>query len=299
MPRAFRKQSISERAHNQARIRHLARQAPTDLEALALLFEDDSIVDDGTVAGRLDALLRATERRSMPGLQTAIPFGDTGFAGERRPGGAGLRDPWPASRNQVGHFLTAVGLQVAPEVVSRPVPVLGSIRHILGAPAAMSDREVALRLTIGHEKVPDPPNALEASLLILAQGLVGARWIVARDGTVKERACRIVAALMAEACHQAVNSFVTYRAQFHATTEDDIAAWQEALRVSGKGRAFDWQALEGASSPLRAIAVANGEGNSVQDLRLSLVGWRLGQLIGCGAFNRRQDVAAWIRRTLG
>ncbi|HKC73062.1 MAG TPA: hypothetical protein VKF37_02540 [Chloroflexota bacterium] len=299
MPSAFRKQAISERAHNQARIRQLAMQAPTDLEALALLFEDDGIVDDGTVAGRLGALLRATERRIMPGLQTAIPFGDTGFAGERRPGGAGLRDPWPASRNQVGHFLTAVGLQVAPEVVSRPLPVLGSIRHILGAPAAMSDSEVALRLTIGHEKVPDPPNVLEASLLILAQGFGAARWTVARDGTVTERVRRIVAALMAEACHQAVDSFVTYRAQFHATTEDDIAAWQEALRVSGKGRAFAWQPLEGASSPLRAIAVGNGEGNSMQDLRLSLVGWRLGQLIGCGAFNRRQDVAAWIRRTLG
>ena len=299
MLRAFRKRSTSERAHNQARIRHLAMQAPTDLEALALLFEDDSIVDDGTVMGRLGALLRATERRSMPGLQTAIPFGDTGFAGERRLGGAGLRDPWPASRNQVGHFLTAVGLQVAPEVVSRPVPVFGSIRRVVGAPAAMSDREVALRLTIGHEKVPDPPNALEASLLILAQGLVAARWIVARDGTVKERARRIVAALLAEACYQAVNSLITYRAQFHATTDDDLAAWQEALRISGKGRAFDWQALEGASSPLRAIAVANGEGNSVQDLRLSLVGWRFGQLIGCGAFDRRQDVAAWIRRTLG
>ena len=290
---------MSERAHNQARIRQLARQAPTDLEALALLFEDDGIVDDGTVAGRLDALLRATERKSMPGLQTAILFGDTGFVGERRLGGTGLRDPWPASRNQVGHFLTAVGLQVAPEVVSRPLPVLGSIRHILGAPAAMSDSEVALRLTIGHEKVPDPPNVLEASLLILAQGFGAARWTVARDGTVTERVRRIVAALMAEACHQAVDSFVTYRAQFHATTEDDIAAWQEALRVSGKGRAFAWQPLEGASSPLRAIAVGNGEGNSMQDLRLSLVGWRLGQLIGCGAFNRRQDVAAWIRRTLG
>jgi hypothetical protein len=116
---------------------------------------------------------------------------------------------------------------------------------------------------------------------------------------VKERARRLVAALLAEACRQAANSFITYRAQFGATTDDDLAAWQEALRISGKGRAFDWKALEGASSPLHAIAVANGEGNSVQDLRLSLVGWRFGQLIGCGAFNRRQDAAAWIRRTLG
>jgi hypothetical protein len=163
----------------------------------------------------------------------------------------------------------------------------------------MSDREVALRLTIGHEKVPDPPNALEASLLILAQGFVAARWTVARDGTVKERTRRVGAALIAEACYQIVNSLVTYRAQFGATTEDDLAAWQEALHVGGKGRAFDWRALEGASSPLRAIAVANGEGNSVQDLRLSLVGWRLGELIGCGAFDRRRDVAAWIRQTLG
>ncbi len=112
--------SQSEWARNQARIRQLAAQAPTDLEALALLFEDDGIVDDGTVPGRLRAILQATERKTIPGLQTALSFGDSGFAGDRRLDGAGFRDPWPASRNQVGHFLTAVGLQFAPEIVARP-----------------------------------------------------------------------------------------------------------------------------------------------------------------------------------
>lgn len=59
------------RARNVARIREIAARAPTDLEALALLFEDDTILDDGTVAGRARALLEATGRKSIPGLQTA------------------------------------------------------------------------------------------------------------------------------------------------------------------------------------------------------------------------------------
>lgn len=298
MLRALRVRRLSERARNRARIRQLAAQAPTDLEALALLFEDDGIVDDGTIVGRVRALLRATERRTIPGLQTGLPFGDTGFAGDRRPGGAGFRDPWPASRNQVGHFLTAVGLHIAPEAVSRPIPVLGSIRAIVGAPATMSDREVALRLTIGHEKIADPPNALEAALLILAEGLVAARWALAADASARERVRRIVTAIIAASWRQARDSLATYRAQFGATTQGDIAACHKALRAGGRGKALDRQALEGPGSPLRAIAVGNGEGNSVQDLRLSVAGWRVGQMVEHGAFGDRQAIAAWIRRTL-
>ncbi len=58
----------------QTRLRQLGAAAPTDLEALALMFEDDAIADDGTVAGRLQVILAATERRSIPGLHTAIPL---------------------------------------------------------------------------------------------------------------------------------------------------------------------------------------------------------------------------------
>src|SRR3954471_4386450 len=70
-----------------------------DAEALARLFEDGGLRDDGTLPGRLRAILDATERRTIKGLQTGLPFLDVGFRGDRGRGGLGLRDPWPISRN--------------------------------------------------------------------------------------------------------------------------------------------------------------------------------------------------------
>ena len=65
------------------------------------------------------------------GLQTGISFHDTGFA-------ADFKDPWPSSDNQVGHFLTAVGLSFNPAKVKQSFGGR-SLRDWLGAPAAMSD----------------------------------------------------------------------------------------------------------------------------------------------------------------
>jgi len=294
-----RREGDSARALNQVRVRHIAAEAPTDLEALARLFEDDGILDDGTVGGRVYAILEATGRRSIPGLQTAVPFGDVGFAGDRRLGGAGFRDPWPASRNQPGHFLTAVGLSFAPEIVSRPIPLLGSIRAMVGAPDTMSDAEVALRLSIGHEKVADPPNTAEAALEVVAAMALAARRIIGQDLTASERARRIGAVFVKEAWGQFRSTLDTFKTQFNATTARDIAAWRKTLRMSGSAKAFDRRAVEGRRSPLNAIAITGGEGNSIQDLRLTLVGWQLGQLLARGAFKDRHAIGPWLRRALG
>ena len=40
-------------------------------------------------------------------------------------------------------------------------------------------------------------------------------------------------------------------------------------------------------------------GNSHQDLRLSLVGWRFGQLVQGGRFADRYAAAGWLRANLG
>ncbi|HWE61753.1 MAG TPA: metallophosphoesterase, partial [Chloroflexota bacterium] len=286
----------SRRAANQARIRHIAQAAQSDLDALAKLFEDDEIADDGTVPGRLQALLEATERRLIPGLQTAVPFGDTGFAGDQRPGGAGFRDPWLSSRNQVGHFLTAVGLRCVPQTVARPIPILGSIRAIVGAPCAMSDMEVALRLAIGHEKSPDPRTALPALARVLAAG-AGAGCVAVAARAASRRPLIGVTLLLA-ALRQAQGILGGFRAQFRATTDGDLTAWEQALRQCGSAAQFNHDVVEAADSPLYAIAVSHREGNSIQDLRLTLVGWQLGRLIDAGAFAERVAVGAWIRRTL-
>ena len=177
----------SQIARNQDGIRGITAGASSDLDTLARLFEDDRIEDDGTVAGRATALFEATERALIPGLQTALPFSDSGFAGNRDRGCAGFRDPWPSSRNQVGHFLTAVRLSLAPDVVHQSIPILGSIRAIVGAPREMGDSEVALRLTIGHEKAPDPAGRLASRATsarlrpLLGRGRGGCRCRQARE----------------------------------------------------------------------------------------------------------------------
>lgn len=286
---------------NRERIEVLKGQAKSDLEALALLFDDDEIVDDGTVSSRLQSILGATEHLIIPGLQTGINFGDTGFAGDQQPGGTGFRDPHPSSRNQVGHFLTAVGLQFSPQVVSRSIPIFGSIRAMVNAPTSMSDAEVALRLTIGHEKRPDPNGAVEAFANIVFAGGIERFLVPGPEGeTDEERERRVDKAIEDEIGHQVRSIIAAFQAQFQATTDADIDAWNEALTKLGTDETLNKSALECKDSPLNRISInPAGKGNSIQDLRLSLVGWRLGQLIANGAFQDRASIARWIRINLG
>src|SRR5216683_347135 len=143
-------------ADNRSRIIAIRTEAGlNDAETLARMFEDGQISDDGTVSGRLRAILEATENMIIPALQTGMEFSDVGFRGDQTIGGSGFRDPWPTSRNQVGHFLTAVGLGFDSSSVTRRV-LTRSIRDWLGADDSMSDEEAAMRLIIGHELAADP-----------------------------------------------------------------------------------------------------------------------------------------------
>jgi hypothetical protein len=131
-------------AANRARLLVIRDEAPSAVEALARMFTDAAITDGGTVAGRLQALLTATEHRFVPGLQTGADIGLTGFRKE-------FEDPWPTSTDQVGHFLTAVRLAFDPQFLSNPV-----FQLLLGG---WGDTDMSFRLMIGHEKVADPPDA--------------------------------------------------------------------------------------------------------------------------------------------
>jgi hypothetical protein len=137
-----------------------------DAETLARMFEDDAIVDDSTLWGRLAAVLAATEHRWVPGIHTPLDvtglyelrgFSDVGFRRE-------FRDPWPLSRDQDGHLLTALALALHPDLVARRRFGL-RVRDLAGAARDMTDEEVALRLIIGHEKAPDP-RATEPLILV-------------------------------------------------------------------------------------------------------------------------------------
>ena len=195
-------------------------KSSSDVEALARMFTDAKIKDDGTIPGRVHVILDATEHRVIPGLQTGIKFKQSGFRKE-------FHDPWKSSINQVGHFLTAVRLAFDPGVVTHN-PILLTI---LGA---WGDKEIPLRLIIGHEKEPDP-GIFEMS--------------------------------------------VGFKAQYRSTTETDIKNFK--------------------AGNLGAIKVGKGKGNSMADLLLSHKGWVMGRWIAKGLFKTKEEIADWIRSTIG
>jgi len=150
---------ISETAaQNLARIRQIHEEAERDdAETLARIFEDPGIRSPDGAAGRIGALLDATAHRwlpgrscflDVPGLHELSGFSDRGFRTD-------LRDPWPVSRDQVGHVLTALALFLRPGIV-RAKRFGFTLRRLGGADPELSDDEVALRFAIGHEKTSDP-----------------------------------------------------------------------------------------------------------------------------------------------
>ncbi len=313
---------------NKRQIGRIKADAGSDLDALAAMFEDDEIVDDGTVSGRLQTILTITKHLVIPGLKTGLPFGDTGMAKK-------FQDPWESSRNQVGHFLTAVGLEYEPEAVSRPIPAVllahrhytsldGTIRalvevilrrpspvsdlveqfladptaitvrNLVGASETLSDCDVALRLTIGHELAPDPG--------------IGHAFAIAFAGLAqyhKTGLAETIVRVFVETLVQIRAVIEGFRRQYQAATDEDVLAWNEALQALGTAQELD---LETALGTLERIEkTPSGQlrldpaqrGNSMEDLLLSLVGWRLSELLRSDAFGSRHEVAKWLGINLG
>ena len=199
------------------------RATNSDAEALVQMFETSGITDDGTAAGRLRSVLAATESRIVPGLQTGITFHDSGFNIE-------FADPHPSSDNQVGHFLTAVGLsfnpaKVAESFVGRP------LRNWLGADPSMSNEEVAIRLCVGHEKAADPGPGTAILGFIIGAG-------VPLPGTAPAGAAGAV--------------LMQFRAQFAAATDGDVTVFKSAEMALGTGQRLN---LVAAKSVLLGISV--------------------------------------------
>ncbi len=266
---------------NRRRIETLKKSAATDLEALANVFEDDQIIYDDTVPGRLQSILGATQHVVIPRLQTGVNFKDTKFRGKRTPTGSGFRDPHPSSANQVGHFLTAVGLEFSPEFVSKPLFWFPSVREMVKAPLAMSDADVALRLTIGREKAPDPNGGFDVAVQLGAVWLAESLKSGPAGETDEQKEKRIEDAVANEILRQVRDIVAAFRRQFKACTDADVAAWNEALAAFRK----DEGGLERPGNALDRIAIdPSMKGNSRQDSCLSLVGWRLGEKIRAGDF---------------
>jgi hypothetical protein len=116
----------------------------------------------------------------------------------------------------------------------------------------MADEVVALRLSIGHEKLPDPGRYDPLMLLKV-------------------------------------------RRQFASATESDVASFQAALEAVRTAVDLD---MDEAMAALEKIDVGHQTGNSAEDLRLTLAGYRLVELITSNALESGKDAADWIRRNL-
>jgi|GEM_PF-5359195 len=246
-----------------------------NIEALAQLFENNEIDDDNTVSGRLATILEITEHNVIPGLQTGGPFdtSDVGFKQE-------YKDPWESSRNQVGHFLTAVGFAFDPAVVNRSF--MGSpLRDWLDAPSTMSDEDVAIRLMIGHEKSPDPSffGAVGECILESSQS--------AYYDEVPGMSC------MGQAPWIMLENF---KKQFNSATDEDVERFK-ALRAIILKKNITPEDFVLIEDFVDSVGINSGyQGCSEQDLRLSIIGWVLGELIKNNEFNNRAEVASWLRQ---
>ncbi len=249
---------------NRRVIASLAR-GRSDLEALASSFESRS-VDDSSLRGtsrawrRLDAILSAFE--SDPGVRFHASlsfFRDSGFYGTHSFSDDGFADPHPSSQNQVGHFLTAVGLGFDSSVPDRRIRGVATMRELLGAPTSMSNDGVAIALCVGHELTADAdedasaPSQLATAQRQFAEGVAHPEYLDYFRNAVE--------ALGSDWRHPNLSA---------------AEVWLRRIPV------HTWQ-----------------RGNSYQDLRLTACGFYLGRLVANGVITERAELAAFVRDVLG
>jgi RHS repeat-associated protein len=258
------------------------------VDALIKLFESDALEPydppaSNTARARLELVLEVTNKRLPAGLdagiQFAIDFNTCGLLGQ-------FNDEWlyrkywnqnpdnPDVANQVGHFLTAVRLGYNPSFLdtSGSLPDAAAsvaMRAFLNVPSDEPIDVTAKRLIVGHEKVADPePSSIEISGVKIGD---------------------------------AIKTGANIPGQYHSATGHDMILFNVAVWADRKGDFVTRDAY------LTAILVSPrpedwGSGNSLQDLRLSVKGWRLGRAVagkdqgqGERTLITRLEVATWIR----
>jgi hypothetical protein len=91
-----------------------------------------------------------------------------------------------------------------------------------------------------------------------------------------------------------VSYLVQYR-QFLSATESEIQTFLDAVAALPNDVKID---ISTASSLISSIRIGTGEGNSLQDLRLSLYGYKFGSRIRLGNLTTRADAGKWLRANL-
>jgi hypothetical protein len=84
--------------------------------------------------------------------------------------------------------------------------------------------------------------------------------------------------------------------QARSPTTGEIEIFGNALAAVTSARN---QAVGVSRAALSGIRIGTGQGNSIQDLHLSLFGFKFGKMIRSGTISNRADAAMWIRTNVG
>jgi hypothetical protein len=215
-------------------------------------------------AERLEFVLDYTA--DLSGTTFGKIFQDTDFNEQ-------FRDPWlKASWNQVAHFLQAAGLGYDPGTyISRfrkAASILAKINGVeITYPNTLSDEEVALRLITGHEKVGDSEFV---NFKLLKSPSTALSRVIQQYGA---------------ATHQDVERFLL------ANSADELGNYTERdclLR----------QIIPGLPDIPDPYVYRHRIGNSLQDLRLSVKGWRFGKMVKDKRITTLNEASMWIGNNL-
>jgi hypothetical protein len=274
----------------------LYRETHSDVDAVIQLFRSPSLspwaehIGEGAKE-RLEFVLRFTENRILgalakgrlphpPGSHFRIPFKDSGFSPELADGWLHF-DVWglDAAGNQVGHFLTALHLGYTPKEVVRNwanwlfligselIDLLreGELDDLIATFRDGSIEEQALRLIVGHEKVGDTKFFVVSAV---------EQYLSATD--------------------EDVDNFL--QAQAHDISGDpearDDALWEILYSAGYQNREACTRGL--CHEAGNCLECDWQRGNSLEDLRNSVRGYTLGQLVATGELETAEDVAQWI-----
>jgi hypothetical protein len=176
----------------------------------------------------------------------------------------------PAYSNQIGHFLTAVHLGFDPSFLAPAAGPKASVARswiLLNVPDDEPLDITIGRLIAGHEMLADPA----------AQSSGIGRPYSGFEVTLKN-----------------IHPWAVAIEQYHAATPEHARLFYAALEAEQRGEE------ELAVELLEQILISPNpkdwsRGNSLQDLRLSMKGYHLGQLVGEEVLKDPQDIANWIR----
>jgi hypothetical protein len=269
------------------------------VEALIQLFENPLLLQypeaGQTASTRLEFVLDITAQSigtvdlgAQFALDFGAPFGDTGLRCELQDsylygllGGTGTsneyadRSPgnWKRATpgtNQIGHFLTAVRLAYDPYFLNYFVAVGATpgtfpARDMLGIPYYEPTETAAIKLIVGHE--------------------------IRADGGLEEGPVTTL-------------TYYTsiFQEQYAAASDYDVQAFLLAVEADRNNDIQQREHILRSMFYTWGYDPSNyntwGRGNSLQDLRLSIKGYRFGEETKCGVIDALQHASEWLRHHL-